>query len=386
MSSFPGISLSLEDKVKKKITPGIGGVDHYVQHLKNLGEHSLKHIGKIIIKNINVQIDTSKEVNAISEKYKKQIRNYCDHVTETYGSIEHKYTRIIDSEFLFRNILEITCKFLYRAQRHLLERVAKKIYITKHKVDKIKRVVAIINKQYIEVKKGELKYICNKYEFCTPYPSFTDYMENFVNELLRLSDDKLTKFMYLLKNVLEKNYDFQIIAYRVQAKDMDIIKEAQNSCGERTIRECLSAVRAVLNQRFKIIVCPDKTLSVKIQAARILLNVVDKTFHHSNDIEDLSDYGTTINAIQTWNKNESSLPETVIELFMNKILKTITLSENSLKSALIEIIVTGEPDYDGLNKLWFVTGYGGVYVNMTKPIKENAQSYFGSFEYLSKFF
>ncbi|CAB3233892.1 unnamed protein product [Arctia plantaginis] len=333
----------------------IEGIDQYVEHLKDLGLYSFKQIGKIIIKKLNVEKEITKEVNEISEKFVTTIKNYCNHVTETYGRIEQNSTLLVDDEFLFRNILETACKYLYRAQQHLLKTVTKEINSTKDNVEKSQLVVDIINKQYIQDKKGELKYICKKYEVCATYPAFTDYIENFIIELLKLSDDKLTTFMYLLKNILETNNDFQIITYRVQERNINIIKVAQDLCVKTGVKKCLSAVQAVLNQRFKILVCPDKALSVKIQAARILLEVMDKTFHHSHDVELLFDYGTTIDAIKTWNKDESSSPTTVVKLFFNQILRTSTLSENSLKGALIEVIVTGEPDYDGFNKLCFIS-------------------------------
>ncbi|CAB3238066.1 unnamed protein product [Arctia plantaginis] len=349
----------------------------FVNHVKSKGVTTLKSAAKQIFKGMKLQKNFTQQIEIVTDDYKTRIQKYLEHVMGEKA----KFT--IDEEFVFLDMVETSCRLLYREQKKILNfaiTTAKLIhninetnnstnknannelnnFNISHEVD-VQSLSQIIFRQVVMTKREELRHICNKYEICRPYPAFTDYLADFLVEIMKLSDEKLGTFVKALRLLGKTNEDFFNGFIDVDDKETVIVPyfaELLNNLNG--FQETLLIIRGLLTQRFKIISSPNLKMKIRTQAVRIILDIINRAFQYENDDLLAMEFDTVVKSIRSWNNGQRHFPESSVILLFNSIFNVLdynlSIDAKSEVKVLIETLIRGSSKDEKLYSKLFSEG------------------------------
>lgn len=337
----------------------------FVNHIKSKGVTALKSIAKQVFKGMKLKKTFTRQIETVTDDYKTAIQNYLEHV------MGEKTRFKINEELLFLDMVETACRLLYREQKKILNfaitaaKLIQNINKTDNSTNKeantklnktkisleedIQSMSQIIYRQGVITKREELRHICNKYDICRPYPAFTDYLADFIVEIVKLSDEKLKTFVKAFRFIGQTNEEF--LNSLIDKDDMETVivphlSELLNNING--FQETLLLLRGHLTQRFKIISSPNLKMKIRTQAVRILLDIINQAFQYENDDIIAMEFDTAVKNIRSWNNGHRHFPESSVILLFTSNFQI--LNYNLSADAKSEIKVLTETLIRGSSK------------------------------------
>lgn len=313
----------------------------YVDHLKKAGEDVIKKISKQIMKEIRTEKNITKDIESTTDVYKKKIENYA---SENYVTIL-KSQLLVDRMYMYLDLLSTAHRYLLREQRKYFRDLEPDTNITNvnNTTSNTTKVHEIIFTQTLQFKKEELLYLCNNQQICKPYSAFIYHFHSFINEVMSLENYKFKNFVELLNELINLDEDFTALINGNESV-FKSIKSLFANAGN--VKESLEVLRALLIHRYKIIHIPDLKRKRKIQAARTILDTLEKVLSFDHGDEYNMNSNVAIDALKTWSKLSlfeiEDEPIDDMSDFINSIFKALCRSGDYFIPHLIDTILTGK--------------------------------------------
>lgn len=296
----------------------------YLEHMKRRGIKTLEYIGKNIMDQMK-QDYMNKKINAAKIIYRKRLQNYFKYITGPNSLISNQ-------DFILVDICELACRILYQQQRKILTHIIDSTNLTNNafnndakeysasvensvdiitgqssqvnQLNSIKNITETIFSYNTDLRTNEIKYICQKYKLCRPYPGFTDYCGYFLSEILRLPSSQFAKITKLFAIVLQ--IDANVLDFVSEITDYDKFKAVLDDTFQNTnsFKRKLELLKVVFTQKFAIVCKPELDLNMRAPATRILLDVIDRLFEGKMHTDFVTHFDVTVSEIRRWANNE----------------------------------------------------------------------------------
>lgn len=320
----------------------------YVQffnHLVENGKHILRKIGENIYSKLSLDKKSTlySLINDALDSFASNTKNYLDYISKKEPKSE------IDKEYVILDAIESCNMLFYSEEKTLLNKFIEKGFNNNLTQTEKDLFTEEIYKEYVNHKKQEIFYVCERLNICRTFPGLTDYFAEFIAELLKLSDDYLVQALEIISELIKNRTQFFKSFMKDEIVDMIGVKMGAMSSDLYKLKEFLSIVRSIITQRYKLVNTKDYMLRKRTKAVRILMDLIDKTFSIAAG-EELTamTFDTGVQALRSWRtgaRNDISLP---LKVLMEHIVEVTRHNwDTGMRdevAILTEIIMTGKTD------------------------------------------
>lgn len=336
----------------------------YAEDIERRGSILLNDLSKLIIEVYTLKEGEKPNIKYSIENFKNNIqssRNFIVRLDQEFG---------IDDVYMFKDLLETGCKLVFVEQKMFLQTVEQAkndSYDVNGNV--VLELHQTIFKLTVNFKKNELLYLCKNYGICVPYSPLTHYLEYFVDEILLLPDIEIGMITVLLSELVRKDNHF----LRIVKSDPNIVLLVKELFKKTyKMKQSIIVLRNLLKQRHILYYAKEFKQQIRIQAARALLDTMDKTFYFDRGNKFSIDIYPTIKAVRDWgivtenlsfnnDKTDIDLYKRAIRKFINIIFQAINFKKNNVNSYLIKTLVTATLENGSEYRNLFRNGFKGVY-------------------------
>ncbi|XP_075984736.1 uncharacterized protein LOC142982221 [Anticarsia gemmatalis] len=341
----------------------IDELNDYITHVKASATVVLKHLERTITTQNRTEKNMTKVVKELLDVFGTKIQNHSKEV----AAIEKKYG--MDTEYTFFDIQETAGRLIYNQQMILLNKTVN----TTKPVRRREMQIAVYS-HTVEFLGEERRYLCNTYGFCKPQSFFTNYFGHFIHEILSLPFEKFKIIVKFLMTVVEQCDEFWDMISEMDIDEKSALMVRKLYDDPERVKEILTELRAILRHRFLIVRTKDYEHSTRVQAVRMILNIIDESFYSQVDGKLLNNINNMSKIIKKWARsNDEEPPFNEIDLveFVNKIIKIFNFNPDDRKEDIIKIILKGSSGSVKMSELTFRNGFAGVYYTAESKSKEN---------------
>ncbi|KAJ8711574.1 hypothetical protein PYW08_008528 [Mythimna loreyi] len=305
-------------------------MSHFLNYLQDMGSRVIREISTEIIKDLNIKNNITSIIAITTNDYKNMLQNYYDYVKKTESDANR--------DSLFLDMVETSTRLLFEEEKKLLNDIVMQESQNDHK--NFKKITNELVKRSYLYRRQVMNYLCEEYKVCKEYPVISDYGAEIISEILMLDDIRFVTVLEILSKIFKQNE--KIIERFTENEDRRLIMEKlQDSTKDLfTTREYFAMVRAMITQRFKPITTGSTEFKTKIEATRILLDILDKALNVEDDVI-IIDIENSLQAIRSWAAHERDDIEKILDEFLKNLI--MRLEHNMTKNARKEVkyLITG---------------------------------------------
>ncbi|CAG9793539.1 unnamed protein product [Diatraea saccharalis] len=321
--------------------------NEFLDQMAIYGKKEITYLAKHLQKIFNVKDDF---VTILSDKvkdYERKLKKYIP------AAIKYDAKCDIDKENIYLDIAAYSNMVLHNTEKEMLSLALNN---TKGNSTDVQKVNEFICKTRIDHMKRVLDFLCAKINICRPYPGFSEYVVDLIDEIIKSSDSKLADLFKLATVKVEERVNFFKSFIKQNVLDMLSLKLRYISQDLNAIRKTLAIVKSIINSRYKMMKSDDDDLKLRTKAVRILLDVIDKAFNIQSDDLTVITFDTTVKAIRHWQNGNRGDIETPIKLLFDHIISVLrenwALATRQEVMTLTEVLTFGYSYDEGFNDLF----------------------------------
>ncbi|XP_053615855.1 uncharacterized protein LOC128678383 isoform X2 [Plodia interpunctella] len=322
------------------------------------GVQQLKNVAKYLSYKCDIKKDANLTIRSMIADYVNTFRERAKELCNNYVLYYD-----LDKEYTLLNLIEISSILFYRKEKAMLKEM---LNATNKSVFDLNTFALSekIHANFRDHRSNGMRIICEKYKKCREYPGFSDRLGELIHVILKLPTSKLLTFFEITKKLLLREVKF--VGRLLESDILDGILKQMKSFEVPKIRSTLNLMRSVIISRYKLLFNTNEERVNKNKAARILLDILDKTFYVDGQDLQSMEFGTLIKSLEQWTldqKNREELAKS-ISSFLQHILNTFKHQwEDGVANeinTLMEIVLLGKAKDDFSEK--YLLNKGSLFV------------------------